>query len=68
MGARQEEGRSGRDGGKIEWTLSEVNTRAVSRGQKELIGKFKMAADDVFSIRDRLWSTCTFQQELKGSR
>ena len=31
--------------------LSEVNTRAVSRGQNELIGKFKMAAGDVISIR-----------------
>ena len=44
MGARQE------DGGKIEWKLSKVNTRAVSRGQNELIGELKMAADDVVSI------------------
>ena len=29
----------------------EVNSRAVSRGQNELIGKFKMAARDVISIR-----------------
>ena len=27
------------DGGKIKWRLSEVNTRAVTRGQDELIGK-----------------------------
>ena len=51
MGARQEEGRDGGDGGEIEWKLSEVNTRAVSRGQKELIGEFKMTARDVISIR-----------------
>ena len=48
MGARQEEGRNRR---KIEWKLSEVNIRAVSRGQNELIGKFKMAAGDVINIR-----------------
>ena len=35
------------DGRKIEWKLSDVNTRAVSRGQNKLIGKFKMAAGDV---------------------
>ena len=27
--------------------LSEVNTRGVSRGQNELIGKFKMAEGDM---------------------
>ena len=35
------------DGGK----LSEVNARAVSRGQNELVCKFKMAAGDMVSIR-----------------
>ena len=35
------------DGEKIEWKLSEVNTRALVWGQNELIGKFKMAASDV---------------------
>ena len=50
-GVRQEEGRSAGIEGKIEWKSSEVNTRAVSRGEKELIGKFKIAAGDVFSIR-----------------
>jgi hypothetical protein len=34
----QEEWRSEGDGGKIEWKLSEVNTRAVFREQNELIG------------------------------
>ena len=38
----QEEARSGRDGGKIERKLSDVNTRAVSRGQSELVGELKM--------------------------
>ena len=41
----------GGDGGKIEWKLSHVNTRAVSKGQNELIGEFKMAAGDVIGIR-----------------
>ena len=43
-----------RKGGGMEgklWKSSEVNTRAVSRGQNELIGKFKMAEGDVNSIR-----------------
>ena len=31
--------------------LSEVNTRAVSRRQNELVGKFKMAVGDMVSIR-----------------
>ena len=35
----------------MKWKLSEVNTRAVSRGQNELVGKFKMAAGDMVSIR-----------------
>ena len=34
--------------------LSEVNTRAVSRRQKELVGKFKMAASDMLSIRGQV--------------
>ena len=51
MGAKQEEVKSGRDGGKIEWKLSEVNTRAVSREQNKLIGEFKMVGSDVISIR-----------------
>ena len=44
-----EEGRRNR--GKIKLKLSEVNTRAVPRGQNELIGKFKMATGNVISIR-----------------
>ena len=38
------------DGGKFKRKLSEVNTRAMSRGQNELVGKFKMAASDMVSI------------------
>ena len=34
----------------MEWKLSEIDTRAVCRGQNELIGEFKIAAGDVFSI------------------
>ena len=43
-GAKQEGSRSGEDGGKIERKSSEVNMniRAVSRGENELIGEFKM--------------------------
>ena len=52
MGERQEEGRSGGNGGGFECKLSEVNTRAVSRGQNELQEEFKMAAGDVISITE----------------
>ena len=36
-------GRSGENGGKIEWKSSEVDTSVVSRGQNKLIVEFKMA-------------------------
>ena len=39
------------DGGKREGKSSGVITRAVSKGQNELISKFKMVARDVISIR-----------------
>ena len=48
---RQERGKSGGDGGKIEWKLSEINIRAVSRGQNKLIWELKMATGNVTSIR-----------------
>ena len=51
MSARQEEDRSGKDGGEIEWKLSEFDSRAVSRGQNELIVELKMAAGYMISIR-----------------
>ena len=41
----------GMDEGKFKRTLSEINARAVSRGQNELVCKFKMAAGDMVSIR-----------------
>ena len=34
----------------MEIRLSEVNARAVSRGQDELVGKFKMTPGDVICI------------------
>ena len=49
--ATQEAGKGEGLEGKMKWTLSEVNAWAVSRGQDELIGKFKMAAGNVISIR-----------------
>ena len=39
------------DEGKFKWKSSEVNNRAVPRGQNELIGELKMAAGDMISIR-----------------
>ena len=42
------------DGGKTECKLSEVNTRAVSRVQSELIDEFKIAAGDVISVGGKL--------------
>ena len=39
------------DRGKFRRSLSEVNARAVSRGQNELVCKFKMVAGDMVSIR-----------------
>ena len=41
----------GMDGRKFKRRLSEVNARAVPRGQNELVCKFKMAAGDMVSIR-----------------
>jgi hypothetical protein len=52
--ARQEAEKGEGLGKKIKWRLSEVNTRAMSRGQDELIGKFKMVAGDVISIRGQV--------------
>jgi hypothetical protein len=44
----------GMDGGKFKRKLSEANTRAVSRRQNKLVGKFKMAAGDKVSIRGQV--------------
>ena len=51
VSTRPEEGRSRGVGGKTEWKLSEVNTRAVSEEENELIGKFNMAVGNVRSKR-----------------
>ena len=50
-GKEQEEGEG--LGGKLNG-VSEVSTRAVSRGQNELIGESKMVMGDAISIRERL--------------
>ena len=42
------------DGGKFKRKLSEINARAVSRRQNELVGKFKMAAGDIVSVRGQV--------------
>ena len=39
---------------KFKRKLSEVNTRAVSRGQNKLVGKFNMVAGDMVSIRGQV--------------
>ena len=46
--------RRGGDGRKIKWKLSEVNTRAVSRAQNELVAKFNLVAGDKVSIRGQV--------------
>ena len=48
--ATRDRNRKKGEGGNVEWKLSEVNTKAVSRGENELIGVFKMAAVNVISI------------------
>ena len=55
----------GMDGGKFKRKLSEVNTRAVSRGQYELIGKFKMEAGDVISMRGQVMEYTYIPTEIK---
>ena len=42
------------DGEKFKRKLSEVNTRAVSRGLNELVSKFKMVAGDMVSIKGQV--------------
>ena len=55
QGVARQERETGRGvEGKIKWKLSKVNTRAVSRGQDKLIGKFKIAAGHVISIRGQV--------------
>ena len=42
--------------GNLKRRLSEVNARAVSRGQNELVCKFKMAVGDKVILGGRLWT------------
>ena len=51
------------NGGKFK--LSEVNAGVVSRGQNELVGKFKMAADDIVSIRGQVMEYMYIPIEIK---
>ena len=44
----------GMDGGKFKRRLSEVNARAVSRGQNKLVCKYRMAVGDMVSIRGQI--------------
>ena len=44
----------GMDGRKFKRRLSEINARAVSRGQNELVDRFKMAAGDMVCIRGQV--------------
>ena len=53
------------DGGKFKRRLSEVNARAVSRGQNELVCKFKMAAGDMVSIRGQVMDYMYIPKEIK---
>ena len=57
--------KTGGDGGKIKWKLSEVSTGAVSRGQNKLIGKFKMAAGEVINIRGQIMEYKYIPTEIK---
>jgi hypothetical protein len=50
MGRNRKKGWVERMEGKLKRKLSEVNTRAVSRGLNEWIGMFKMVVGDVINI------------------
>ena len=50
------------DGGK----LSDIDARTESRRQNELVGKFKMTASDLVSVRGQVMEYIIFQQGLKG--
>ena len=60
-------GGRGRDGGKFKRKLSEANTRAVSRGQNELIGKLMMSVGDMISIRGQVMEYAYISTGSKGS-
>ena len=50
--------------GKFKRRLSEVNARAVSRGQNELVCKFKMVAGDMVNIRGQVMEYTYIPTEL----
>jgi len=53
------------DGGKFKRKISEVNTRAVSRGQNELTGKLMMVAVDMVCIRGQVMEYTYIPTEIK---
>ena len=57
---KSHQGGNGKKGGwgGIERKLSEGNTKAVYRGQNELIGKFEMAVGDLISIGKYVIAKC----------
>ena len=63
-GVAREEGE--RSGGKNKWKLSEINTRAVSRGQNKLTDKFEMAAGAVISVRGQVMEHTYIPTGIKG--
>jgi hypothetical protein len=50
------------DGGKF----SEVNARVESRRQNELVGKFKLAASDLVSVRGQVMEYTYIPTGIKG--
>ena len=52
------------NGGKFKRKLPEVNARAVSRRQNELVGKFKMAEGDMVNIRGQVMEYTYIPTEL----
>ena len=54
------------DGGKFKRKLSEINARAVSRRQNELVGKFKMATGDMVSIVEQVMEYPYIPTGIKG--
>ena len=53
------------DGEKFKRKLSEVNTRAVSRGQNKFVGNFKMEAGNMVSIRCQVMEYTYIPTEIK---
>ena len=58
--------KTGRGEGKLNGNHLRLIPGLYLEDKNKLIGEFKIVAGDGISIR-YLWSTCTFEQELKGS-